>query len=168
MVGLVVGTLLGGGAMFFVQRHVNAGDAARKDVVLEAIPKLEKFSRATTPLDWGTMMSLGDRERSKRFQSMVKATVARWDSLEDASDLIQLKLRLSFDSVTSSDFAKLVEELGLFRDDVVSASFEKSIGHKEVLLADTSAYAYFTLLANRAETMRSKISNFETRLLKAM
>jgi hypothetical protein len=168
MVGLLVGTVLGGGAMFFVQRHVNAGDAARREVVLEAIPKLEKFKRAITPLDWGTLMSLEDRERSKRFHSVVTATIARWDSLDESSDLIQLKMRMSFDTVTASDFSELLYELGLFRDDVVSAGFEKSIGQKEVLLADTSANNYFTLLADRAEIMRSKISNFETRLLKAM
>ena len=100
--------------MFFVQRHVNAGDAARKEVVLEAIPKLEKFKRAITPLDWGTLMSLEDRERSKRFHSVVTATIARWDSLDESSDLIQLKMGMSFDTVTASDFSELLYELGPF------------------------------------------------------
>ncbi len=167
MVGLLVGTLLGGGVMFFVQRSVLAGDAARKEVVLEVIPKLDRVRKAIQPFDWDIMMSLDDQARSQRFQSMVKATGASWDSLYDGYELMELKMRMSFGPETADDFSKLVNELGEFRDAVAAARDDKRIGNKDLLLADTSSVLhYFTDLASTGQHVEMETYKFENRLLK--
>jgi hypothetical protein len=169
VVGLLVGTLLGGGVMFFVQREINANDAAKKDVVLEAIPKLEKFKRAIVLHEWETMMDLDPKDRAARLQRMVTATEARWDSLADASDLIDLKLRLSFDSATAADFHQLLVELGFYRDRAVLAD----LGLVERLsrpkaYEDSAALDEYLPLKEGSDSLQIRITNFENRLLKAI
>jgi hypothetical protein len=166
LVGLFVGTILGGGAMFVLQRHITVRDEARKEVLSDVLPRLEKFRHAISPLDWDIMMSLDDRERSQRFMSVVEATVASWDSLGDSSELIGARMRMSFDAATANDFQKLVEDLGKFRDQVAEAGSDKRIGKKVILLADTSSsYVYFADLAGDGDILQTKILEFEIRLL---
>jgi hypothetical protein len=166
MVGLLVGTLLGGGVMFFVQRSVNAGDAARKEVVGELIPKLEKVHRALTPLDWDTMMSMDDQTRTQRFQTALKASVANWDSLYEGYDLTDLKLKFSFGDKAAADFSKIVNDFGDFVQAADPAKEDKRIGNKDLLLADTSAYNLFAGLAGKAGDVGMEIYEFEISLLK--
>jgi hypothetical protein len=152
--------------MFFVQRSVNAGDAARKEMVGELIPKLEKIHKALTPLDWDTMMSMDDQTRTQQFQTALKASVANWDSFYEGYDLMDLKLKFSFGNGAAADFSKIVNDFNDFVQAADQAKDDKRIANKDLLLADTSAYNLFAGLAGRGEDVRMEIYAFEIRLLK--
>ena len=167
IVGFVVAGLVGGLALFFLERQITARGELRKDraqLTADLLPQLDRIEKAIGPMDSDEIMSHVD-DRAEYFGRVVKSMSGRWDKFDQRTETLAERIGHLYGPDTETEFMDLAEEIRAFHDEVEKAATDKNLSNNAVFLDDnSSSYRRFIALSDSSDHIQQKISELRHNL----